>query len=38
MFVIGNNDRIEYVAARPSQVQIEIEQLFSEIEIIKSKP
>jgi Fic family protein len=37
MFVIGNDDRIEYVAASPSQVQIEIEQLFKEIEVIKSK-
>lgn len=37
MFVIGNDDRIEYVAASPSQVAVEMEQLFKEIEIIKSR-
>lgn len=37
MFVINNNDQIEYVAASPKAVNHELEKLFREIEFLRSK-
>ncbi len=37
MFVINNNDQIEYVATSPDQVQTELNKLFEDIEILQSK-
>jgi Fic family protein len=37
MFVINNNDQIEYVAAAPNQVATELEKLFDDIEELLSR-
>ena len=37
MFVINSDDQIEYVAASPEQVNSELEKLFRDIEVLKSK-
>ncbi len=37
MFVINSDDKIEYVAATPEIVKIELEKLFSDIEILLNK-
>ena len=37
MFVINNNDQIEYVAASPDQVNSELDKLFQDIETLRSK-
>jgi Fic family protein len=35
MFVINNNDRIEYVAANPEKVKPELDKLFHDIELLQ---
>jgi len=37
MFVINNNDQIEYVATSPDQVNTELEKLFQDIETLGTK-
>jgi len=37
MFVINNNDQIEYVATSPDQVTTELEKLFEDIKTLQSK-
>ncbi len=37
MFVINSNDQIEYVAASPDSVKMELEKLFHDIKILQSK-
>ncbi len=37
MFVINNNEQIEYVATSPDQVNTELEKLFQDIETLQSK-
>jgi len=37
MFVINNNDQIEYVATSPDQVKTELEKLFQYIESLQEK-
>jgi len=37
MFVINNNDQIEYVATSPDQVNTELEKLFQYIESLQEK-
>jgi Fic family protein len=37
MFVINNNDQIEYVATSPDQVNTEMEKLFQDIETLQMK-
>ena len=36
MFVINNDDRIEYVATEPSKVKSELEKLFNDIEVLRT--
>jgi Fic family protein len=37
MFVINSNDQIEYVATSPDKVEVELEKLFEDIKLLKTK-